>query len=44
MRVRLTSTAAKAVRVSAKAEKRTHPQQASVLVLRGAEKTKLKKN
>ncbi len=36
MRVRLTAPAAKAVRLSAKAEKRTNPQQASVMVLRGA--------
>ena len=37
MRVRLNPSAAKAVRTTAKAEKRTHPQQASVLVLRGAD-------
>jgi len=42
MRVRLSPAAAKAVRASAKAEKRSHPQQASVLVLRGAAKKKSK--
>lgn len=42
MRVRLTPPAAQLVRLSAEKEQRSIPKQASILILRGADKDKLK--